>query len=190
MCVGACVSACTHGAGVLLLVSNYKVLALIPGMLMQDLWWMKQHWDRFCSEYFSFPLSVSFHQHSIFIPSSMLCNHCNWQCQIHILIFAWLKNWDNSCFLCCMIRILWKWKLCHCRLFRNWYSSTFTSDFAKGIFISEEWLQHCHWWSEVGRDCTWSMPAYLFKERYTACYCDKFVNHSFYLLSELYFYFN
>jgi hypothetical protein len=32
-----------------------------------DLWWTKWHWDRFLSEHFGFPLSVSFHQSSIFI---------------------------------------------------------------------------------------------------------------------------
>jgi hypothetical protein len=34
---------------------------------MWDLWWTKWHWDRFCSQYFAFPLSVSFHQCSILI---------------------------------------------------------------------------------------------------------------------------
>jgi hypothetical protein len=29
---------------------------------MWDLWWTKWHWDRFFSEYFGFPLSMSFHQ--------------------------------------------------------------------------------------------------------------------------------
>jgi hypothetical protein len=32
---------------------------------MWDLWWTKWHWDRFFAEYFSFPLSVSFHRCSI-----------------------------------------------------------------------------------------------------------------------------
>jgi hypothetical protein len=32
---------------------------------MWDLWWTNWHWDRFFSEYFGFPLSVSFHQCSI-----------------------------------------------------------------------------------------------------------------------------
>jgi hypothetical protein len=32
---------------------------------MWDLWWTKWHWDRFFSEYFGFPLSVSFHRCSI-----------------------------------------------------------------------------------------------------------------------------
>jgi hypothetical protein len=32
---------------------------------MWDLWWTKWHWDRFFSEYFSFSLSISFHQCSI-----------------------------------------------------------------------------------------------------------------------------
>jgi hypothetical protein len=29
---------------------------------MWDLWWTKWHWDRFVPEYFSFPLSISFHR--------------------------------------------------------------------------------------------------------------------------------
>jgi hypothetical protein len=29
---------------------------------MWDLWWTKWHWDRFFSEYFGFPLSISFHR--------------------------------------------------------------------------------------------------------------------------------
>jgi hypothetical protein len=32
---------------------------------MWDLWWTKWHWDRFFSEYFGFPLSVSLHRCSI-----------------------------------------------------------------------------------------------------------------------------
>jgi hypothetical protein len=32
---------------------------------MWDLWWTKWHWDRFFSEYFGFPLSISFHRCSI-----------------------------------------------------------------------------------------------------------------------------
>jgi hypothetical protein len=34
---------------------------------MWDLWWTEWHWDKFVSEYFDFPLPVSFHQRSIFI---------------------------------------------------------------------------------------------------------------------------
>ena len=36
-----------------------------------DLWWTKQHWDRFFSEYFRYPPSVSLHQCSIFIYSAI-----------------------------------------------------------------------------------------------------------------------
>jgi hypothetical protein len=35
------------------------------GQSMWDLWWTKWHWDRLFSEYFGFPLSVSFHRCSI-----------------------------------------------------------------------------------------------------------------------------
>jgi hypothetical protein len=35
-----------------------------------DLWWTKWHWDRFFIQYFSFPLSISFHQCSIHIHPS------------------------------------------------------------------------------------------------------------------------
>jgi hypothetical protein len=38
----------------------------LPGQFMWDLWWTKWHWDRFFSESFGFPLSVSFHRCSIF----------------------------------------------------------------------------------------------------------------------------
>jgi uncharacterized membrane protein YiaA len=34
---------------------------------MWDLWWTKWHWDRFFSEYFGFPLSISFYRCSITI---------------------------------------------------------------------------------------------------------------------------
>jgi hypothetical protein len=37
----------------------------------RHLWWPKWQWDRFSSEYFGFPLSVSFHQRSILIRSSV-----------------------------------------------------------------------------------------------------------------------
>jgi len=39
----------------------------VPDHSMWDLWWTKWHCDRFLSQYFCFPLSVSFHQRSIFI---------------------------------------------------------------------------------------------------------------------------
>jgi hypothetical protein len=35
------------------------------GQSMWDLWWKKWQWDRFLSEYFGFPMSVSFHWCSI-----------------------------------------------------------------------------------------------------------------------------
>jgi hypothetical protein len=35
-----------------------------PGPSMWDLWWTKWHWDSFFSEFFGFPLSVSFHRRS------------------------------------------------------------------------------------------------------------------------------
>jgi len=34
----------------------------VPGQSMWDLWWTKRHWNRFCSKYFGFPLSVPFHR--------------------------------------------------------------------------------------------------------------------------------
>jgi hypothetical protein len=34
------------------------------GQSVWDLWWTKWHWDRFFSEFFGFPLSVSFHRRS------------------------------------------------------------------------------------------------------------------------------
>ena len=41
----------------------------IPDQSMWDLWWTECHWDGFLCQYFSFPLSVSFHQCSIPIHS-------------------------------------------------------------------------------------------------------------------------
>jgi hypothetical protein len=37
----------------------------IPGRSMWNLWWTKWHCDRSFSEYFGFPLSISFHRYSI-----------------------------------------------------------------------------------------------------------------------------
>jgi hypothetical protein len=37
-----------------------------PERSLWDLWWTKWHWDRFFSESFGFPLSVSFHRCSMF----------------------------------------------------------------------------------------------------------------------------
>jgi hypothetical protein len=34
----------------------------MPRSIQWDLWWSKWHWDRFFSELFSFPLSISFHR--------------------------------------------------------------------------------------------------------------------------------
>jgi hypothetical protein len=35
-----------------------------PNQSMWDLWWTEWYWDRFSSEFFGFPLSVSFHRRS------------------------------------------------------------------------------------------------------------------------------
>jgi hypothetical protein len=35
-----------------------------PGQSMWDLWWTKWHWAMFFSEFFGFPLSISFHRRS------------------------------------------------------------------------------------------------------------------------------
>ena len=42
-----------------------------PGQYVQNVWWAKWQWYRFVSQYFSFPLTVSFHQCSIHIHSSI-----------------------------------------------------------------------------------------------------------------------
>ena len=41
--------------------------ASIPAQSTWDLWWTKWHWDRFPSQYFCFPLSLSFHRCSTII---------------------------------------------------------------------------------------------------------------------------
>jgi hypothetical protein len=38
---------------------------------MWDLWWTKWQWDRSFSQYFSYPPSLSFHQSSTLIVSSI-----------------------------------------------------------------------------------------------------------------------
>jgi hypothetical protein len=37
-----------------------------PGQSMWDFWWVKCYWNRFFSEFFAFPLSISFHHSSPF----------------------------------------------------------------------------------------------------------------------------
>jgi hypothetical protein len=39
-------------------------LGSLQDQSMWDLWWTKWHWDRFLSEFFGFPLSISFHRRS------------------------------------------------------------------------------------------------------------------------------
>jgi hypothetical protein len=46
-------------------VSRRPPTAEAPGQSMWNLWWTQWHWDRFFLEYFSFPLSISFHRCSI-----------------------------------------------------------------------------------------------------------------------------
>jgi hypothetical protein len=55
------------GSGDQSLSTDCPDLGLIPDQYMWDLWWKKRHWERFLSQYFSFPLSISFHQCSILI---------------------------------------------------------------------------------------------------------------------------
>jgi len=40
-------------------------LGSVPGQCMWNMWWVKWNWDRFYSEYFSFPLLVLFHKCSV-----------------------------------------------------------------------------------------------------------------------------
>jgi hypothetical protein len=51
-----------------------------PGQSMWDLWWTKWHWDRVFSEFFCFPLSISFQRRS---PNSYHLGNeqyvCQWQ---------------------------------------------------------------------------------------------------------------
>ena len=48
----------------------------VPGQFVWDLWWWEWHWEIFLSQYFTFPLSATFHQFSLLIHSSTatLCN--------------------------------------------------------------------------------------------------------------------
>jgi hypothetical protein len=52
----------------------------MPGQPVRDLLWTKWHWNRFFSEYFGLPLSVSFHQcctliftYTLFLPEKRMC---------------------------------------------------------------------------------------------------------------------
>jgi hypothetical protein len=47
----------------------------LPGQSMWDLWWTKWHWDRLFSEFFGFPLSISFHRRSAY--SYIICGMNN-----------------------------------------------------------------------------------------------------------------
>lgn len=71
-----------HGSDGWLHTHHYGGLRSDPGHTMWDWWWTKWSWDRFFSEYFGFPLSLSFHQGArllIFL-SLTLCNVSSWQC--------------------------------------------------------------------------------------------------------------
>ena len=86
-----------HCTGSQFLQSHCTGPGLIPGQSMWELWWTKWHRERFFPpEYFSFSLSVSFHQCSIFIfiymlllpdgqageawePSKKQCSFRNWE---------------------------------------------------------------------------------------------------------------
>jgi hypothetical protein len=46
---------------------HHRGLGLCPAQSMWYLWWTEWHWDRFCSEFFGFTLSVSFHCGSLLI---------------------------------------------------------------------------------------------------------------------------
>jgi hypothetical protein len=48
-----------HGSGGLSPACHGGVPGSRPGQSMWDLWWTKWHWDRFFSELFGFPLSIS-----------------------------------------------------------------------------------------------------------------------------------
>jgi len=56
-----------HGLGGQSPTSHRGGLSSIPGQSVWNLWWTKWHYDRFLSQHFGFPLSVSFHQWSILI---------------------------------------------------------------------------------------------------------------------------
>jgi hypothetical protein len=55
-----------HSLGGYSPVSHSGGPGLCPRQSIYDLWWTKLRWDRFFSESFGFPLSVSFHRCSIF----------------------------------------------------------------------------------------------------------------------------
>jgi hypothetical protein len=56
-----------HGWGSYSPASHFWGPGLYPGHSMWDLWWTKWYWDRFFSEFFGFPLLMSFHCCSPFL---------------------------------------------------------------------------------------------------------------------------
>ena len=56
-----------HVSGSFSLASYCGDTCTFPGKFMWNMWWKNLHWDRVFSKCFSCPLSVSFHQCSIFI---------------------------------------------------------------------------------------------------------------------------
>jgi len=54
----------SHSSGSLTPVCHHGGPGIIPGWSMWDLCWAKWQWDRFFTQNFSFPWSVSFDQQS------------------------------------------------------------------------------------------------------------------------------
>ena len=71
---------------------------LVPGQSMWGAWWTKWHCDRFFSQYFRFPLSVLFHQCSIFVNLAPTFYDCMQYLTSSFNIYA--AEWPGRCLLC------------------------------------------------------------------------------------------
>jgi hypothetical protein len=67
-----------HSLGRQLPCCHWGGPASIPGQFMYSQWWTKWQWDRFLSEYFDCPLSVSCYQYLCIHLSLMLYNCSPW----------------------------------------------------------------------------------------------------------------
>jgi hypothetical protein len=91
--------------------SHSRGLGLHPHQSMWHLWWTKWHWDRFYSEFFSFPLSVSFHcgsLHTHLLSGERTLGPLEARVQRHILTWstwtwtaaAGILQASHSCVMC------------------------------------------------------------------------------------------
>ena len=81
MCISLWLEEYTMAEAVSHRLLTMEAPGLIPGQSSWGLWWTQWWWDRFFSDYFSFPVSLSFQQCSIYFICLLPvpCNLSNWQ---------------------------------------------------------------------------------------------------------------